>query len=106
MSWETTTLAVGTIGGLLLGYREHKRSLKVDATSAQAASISDTRAGAAQIIDGLNTLLDQKQEDYRELKVDLRDIRVAVEACATKLAKTEVERDEARRELQLLKGMK
>lgn len=57
-----------TVG--ILGYLHSK---KVDATAAQAGVTSETRAGTAQIIDGLNGLVDQLQEDNTALREALRD---------------------------------
>ena len=51
-----------------LGYLAYRRSRKVDAVAEQSGVATETRAGIAQIIDGLNKLIDQQQEDLVRLR--------------------------------------
>lgn len=91
MTWEQITALVGVLGGVVLGVLGYRRSRQVDATSAQAGMVTEARAGTAQIIGGLNALLDQVQEDNQDFRTELRH-------CAARVLAVEAERDACRRE--------
>jgi len=89
---------IGAIGGILLGVLGYRRSRHVDAVSEKSGVATETRAGTAQVIDGLMALLDQVQEDNRDNRIQFREVRDAVRSCAVRLAEVTAERDLARRE--------
>lgn len=75
MDWNLIiTGLVSTAAGLIVGILGHRRATKVDARSAQSGVASDHRAGTEQVIEGLNTLIDQLQEDNSSFRVDLKDL--------------------------------
>lgn len=61
-----TVIEISTLGGLIISgavaWWGYKRTRKSDAVSEQSGVATETRAGTQQIIDGLNTLIDQYQE--------------------------------------------
>lgn len=71
MDWNQLWLGLGlAIPATVIGILAHRRSQKVDAASAQSGAASNHRAGTQQVIEGLNSLLDQAQEtiiDDREV---------------------------------------
>jgi chromosome segregation ATPase len=89
---------IGAIGGILLGVLGYRRSRHVDAVSEKSGVATETRAGTAQVIDGLMALLDQVQEDNRDNRIQFREVRDAVRQAAVRLAEVTVERDLARQE--------
>lgn len=79
MSWESGAVAVGGPAAVVIvGYLTHKRSLRVDKITEQSGVTTESRAGTAQIIEGLNQLIDNVQEDNQGFRDDLR-------ACAARL---------------------
>lgn len=57
----------------LLGYFAYRRSVKVDATAAQAGEQTESRAGIEQVIDALNDLNNNLQADNRVLRQTLQN---------------------------------
>lgn len=72
-----TTVSLGAMGLL-----KFMQSRKVDAVSLQSGAASNHRAGTQQVIDGLNTLLNQ----YRESSDDDRDVIKLMEGRLDKYA--------------------
>lgn len=50
----------------------YRRSTKVDSVAAQAGIATESRAGTAQIIEGLNGLIDNLQEDNVAFRDEVR----------------------------------
>jgi hypothetical protein len=98
MTVATLSALVGAIGGVLLGFLGYRRSKHVDAVSAKSGVATETRAGTAQVIDGLMALLDQLQEDNRDTRSILAESRESVRMAAVRLEEVTIERDVARRE--------
>lgn len=97
MSWEQVGGGLALAApSFALGYLAYRRSRTVDAVSAQSGVASDTRAGTAQVIDGLNKLIDNLQEDNKDFRDDIKQ-------CALDLKAVVVERDELRLELARLR---
>lgn len=55
-------LAAG-IPALIIGILGYRRSKKVDAVAEQSGIATESRAGQAQVIEGLNKIIDNLQED-------------------------------------------
>jgi len=87
---------VAAVSSLFLGVSAYFRSRKVDKVSMLSGAASDTRAGTAQIIDALNTLVDQLQEDNVSFRADVALMAVRLETLTT-------ERDVLKRELTRLR---
>jgi hypothetical protein len=83
---------VVALPSFLIGFLAYKRSVKVDAVAAQSGLSADSRAGAAQVIEGLNQLIDNLQEDNKEFREGIRYCTARFEAVA-------LERDELRQRL-------
>jgi len=81
MDWGQVAMAL-LIGApsFALGYMALQRSRKVDAISAQSGVATDARAGTAQIIEGLNRLIDNLQEDNASFREDIRYLTVRLDA--------------------------
>lgn len=92
-------IVVALVGGsvsltaAVMGYR---RSKVVDATSAQSGAANNHRAGTAQILEGLNDLVDQLQEDNASFRLDIKDL-------AARLNVVTLERDALKLEVARLK---
>lgn len=75
MDWTALILGLaGTVTGATIGYLGHRRSKTVDTASAQSGIASNHRAGTAQVIEGLNLLIEQYQEDNATFRDDLRTL--------------------------------
>lgn len=83
------------VPSLVIGLLSWVRSRKVDAVAAQSGALTETRAGTAQIIEGLNLLIDQLQDDNKTFRDDIKYLTLRLDAIAK-------ERDELRRELNRL----
>lgn len=82
MDWNQAWVGlIIAIPSSILGYLAYRRSRKVDAISAQAGAVSETREGTAQIIAALNALLDQVQEDNVTFRDDLRRMTDRLDSC-------------------------
>lgn len=92
-------IVVALVGGsvsltaAVMGYR---RSKVVDATSAQSGAANNHRAGTAQILEGLNDLIDQLQENNETIRSDIKDL-------AARLQVVTAERDALRIEVARLR---
>lgn len=86
-----STIALGVFG--LMKFRQAQ---KIDATSAQSGVASNHRAGTAQILEGLNDLIDQLQEDNQSFRLDIKDL-------AARLNVVTLERDALKLEVARLK---
>lgn len=81
MSWEQVGAAlVVAVPSTTIGVMAYLRSKKVDATSAQSGAANDTRAGTAQIIEGLNKLIDQLQEGASTFREDIQWLTARLDA--------------------------
>jgi hypothetical protein len=96
MAWEAPIAVFSAVSGAGLGYLAYRRSVKVDATTAQSGVATENRAGVAQIIDGLNQLIDNLQEDNVSFRADLKE-------CAIRITAISKERDDLRLELAWLR---
>src|SRR5688572_27423201 len=76
----------------VLGLLAYRRSRRVDAVAAQSGIATETRAGTAQIIEGLNHLIDNLQEDNAVIRADFKYL-------TTRLDTVIEERDALRREV-------
>ena len=56
----------------VLGFLAWWRSRRVDAIAEQSGAVTETRAGTAQIIEGLNQLIDNLQEDNAVVREGFR----------------------------------
>jgi len=95
MATDTREVIIAVWAGatsIILAYLTYRRSVKVDAVSAQAGMTDRSTAGTAQIIEGLNRLLDQVQEDNKDLRDEARGMLV-------RLAAQSAENDQMRRRL-------
>lgn len=101
MEWTGTGLVIGLVGAavsLTIGILGHRRSKQVDATSEQSGAASNHRAGTAQVLDGLNALIDQLQEDNTTFRADIKELVARLDAIT-------VERDALRLEVARLKKL-
>jgi predicted nucleic acid-binding Zn-ribbon protein len=97
MSWEQVTGGIGTAGvALALGVLTYRRSRAVDKISAQSGVATESRAGTAQVIDGLNRIIDTLQEDNKEWRAGFRELTIRLEVMAA-------ERDKLRQEIARLR---
>lgn len=87
-------LVIG-LPSFLLGYLAYRRARKVDAVAAQSGVVTETRAGTAQIIEGLNQLINNLQDDNRVIREDLKYLTLRLDAIAK-------ERDGFKRQLNRL----
>lgn len=105
---------IAGVPSFLLGFLAYRRSVKVDAVAAQSGVATLSQSGTAQIIEGLNRLVDQLQEDnaaFRadvlivKARADLRDEahRVEVERLEARIERRDVEIAEYRRTLKELR---
>lgn len=88
-----TALVIG-LPSFLLGFLAYRRARKVDAVAAQSGVITETRAGTAQIIEGLNLLIDQLQDDNKTHRDDMRAVRDDIRDLTLRLGVVSRERDE------------
>lgn len=79
-----------------LGFLAYWRSRKVDAVAEQSGVANESRAGTAQIIEGLNSLIDNLQIDNKQFRDDIR-------YCASRLDAISIERDRFREEVARLR---
>jgi uncharacterized coiled-coil protein SlyX len=63
---------VAGVPALILGILAYRRSKKVDAVAQQSGAATESRAGTAQIIEGLNEIIDSLQEDNKMWREDIR----------------------------------
>lgn len=92
---ETDEIIQAIVIGLpsfALGYLAYRRSKKVDAVVEQSGIATETRAGTAQIIEGLNQLIDNLQDDNRSFREDIKYLTLRLDAISK-------ERDELRQKL-------
>lgn len=82
----------------VLGFLAYRRSRKVDAVAEQSGIANETRAGTAQIIEGLNSLVDALQEDNKTFRDEGRAFRDEVRNLTLRVNEVVAERDELRRE--------
>lgn len=87
---------VAAIPAFIIGVLAYRRSLKVDQVSEQSGVASNHRAGTAQVLDGLNALVDQLQEDNASFRIDIKDL-------AARLNVVTLERDALKLEVARLK---
>jgi hypothetical protein len=98
MSWEVPIGMFSAVSGAGLGYLAYRRSTKVDAVSAQSGIASDTRAGTAQIIEALNSMIDTLQEDNATFRADFKYLTARLDVVIG-------ERDELKREVTRLRRL-
>ena len=79
----------GILSTFILGFIGYRRSKKADTVAEKAGAVE-------QIINGLNTLVDNLQEDNKILRENVKELRDALQNITE-------ERDEIRRELRSLK---
>lgn len=60
---------------LIIPFLLYMRSRKVDKVAEQAGVTSSTQSGTAQIIEGLNRMLDNQQEETKLWREDFKDLR-------------------------------
>lgn len=91
---EIVIALVAAVPAFLIGFLAYRRSIKVDKVSAQSGVASDQRAGTQQLIEGLNTLLDQAQETIKEdrevkklLEARIEKFIVDLDACKAENAR-------------------
>jgi uncharacterized coiled-coil protein SlyX len=63
---------VAGVPALILGILAYRRSKRVDAVAAQSGVATEGRAGQAQVIEGLNSIIDSLQEDNKMWREDIR----------------------------------
>lgn len=80
----------------ILGILAYRQSRKVDAVAEQSGVATETRAGTAQIIEGLNNLVDNLQEDNKVFRDELKYLTQTLGAVV-------LERDELRKEVARLR---
>lgn len=78
---------VGAVVSLAIGILGHRRSVSVDATSAQSGVASNHRAGTQQIIEGLNGLVNQLQEENERLRTEAAGRATRLEAMTIEVAR-------------------
>lgn len=71
---EALVALIAAVPAFLIGFLAYRRSLKVDEVSEQSGLASNHRAGTAQVIEGLNKLIDQLQEDNESFRRDIKDL--------------------------------
>jgi len=62
VNWDTVITVAPIVVAGAVAWWGYRRSIRVDAVSEKSGVATETRAGTQQIIDGLNTLIDQLQE--------------------------------------------
>jgi len=62
VDWDPFITAGPVVVAGAVAWWGYRRSIRVDAVSEKSGVATETRAGTAQIIDGLNLLVDQLQE--------------------------------------------
>ena len=65
----------------ILGLLAYRRSRKVDAVAEQAGVAIEARAGTAQIIEGLNALVDNLQTDNKVFRDDFKFFTERLNEC-------------------------
>lgn len=94
-------IVIGLIIGLpsaFLGFLGYRRSVRVDQDAATALIIANRSEEVAQIIDGLNKLVENLQEDNAAQREENSRWRIVVADIEHKLTNVIVERNEARKE--------
>lgn len=72
-------------GGVGIAYLAHRAGRRKDRVTEQSGVVTQDRAGTAQIIEGLNLLIDQLQEDYARIREDLQRCAARLDPIATRL---------------------
>lgn len=91
----TKAILIG-LPATFLGLMAYIRSLRVDAVAEQSGVATETRAGTAQIIQGLNDLIDNLQTDNKVFRDDIKYLTLRLDAFAA-------EREELRKEVARLR---
>lgn len=86
---------IAAVPSFILGILAWRRSVKVDKNTEQAATALAQSTAAAQVLEGLNKLIENLQEDNKELRGNITEV-------AKKLKEALAERDKLRRELDKL----
>lgn len=93
MDWGQVAVGLAlAIPSFVIGFLAHRRSKRVDAISEQSGLATGALEGTAQILAGLNGLIDTLQEDNKTFRGDLRYLTTRLDACNR-------ERDKLQREL-------
>lgn len=87
MSGELLGALAVAVPSLIIGLMTYLRSRTVDAVSAQSGAASNNRAGTAQIIEGLNNLIDQIQEENKRLRTEAEGRATRLELLTLEVAR-------------------
>lgn len=87
MTWEQILNAFAVSVPLIIGLAAYRQSRKKDAISAQSGVASNHRAGTAQIIEGLNALIDQLQEENGKLRTEAENRAIRLEKMTLEVAR-------------------
>lgn len=93
---EIVIAVIAALSSTILGVLTYRRSVKVDAVAAQVSTTNESRAGTAQIIEGLNGLIDNLQEDNAVIRIEVRYL-------TDRLAQFVEERDKLKSELHAIR---
>lgn len=85
----------GAIVPTVLGILAYRRGAKADKAAERSAIEAHRAASVAQVIQGLEGLIDSLQEDNKVLRLDVR-------RCAVKLEQVIIERDQLKEEIKKL----
>lgn len=96
MSGDMILTVLGLITTAVVAFGVYRRGRKADAVTEQSGLAGNNRAGTAQIIDGLNQLVDQLQDDYKEARFDIKALVIRLDGITK-------ERDDLRLELARLR---
>lgn len=100
IDWSHPAIIGLTIGipSFILGWLGYRRAIKVDKSVENAALIAAQTGSAGQVIAGLNTLIENLQEDNKGLRNDIKELREEFKGMSLKLTEVIKERDQIRRE--------
>lgn len=87
MTWEWFLEAAKVVVPALIAYGAFRLSKKKDAVSAQSGVASNHREGTAQVIEGLNGLINQLQEENLKLRASAEDRATRLDAMTLELAR-------------------
>lgn len=82
--WDQIAIAAAAgVPSFIIAWMAHKRSKHVDAVSEQSGVATETRAGTAQIFDGLNKMISNLQEDNTNFRTDIENLRDRLDVIST-----------------------
>lgn len=88
MNWgEVLIASIVGLPSITIAVLAYRRSRKVDAVSEKLGITANGRAGTAQIIEGLNSLIDQLQEENGRLRIEATNRATRLESMTLEIAR-------------------